>query len=79
MDYCATFFPLFKVETIGDAYMIVGGMSENKIKNQQHAADIADFALLVREVSKLVLFPSGIIIIINIIIIFIYHYHYYIM
>ena len=39
--------------------MIVGGMSENSIVGHQHASDVADFALLVREVSKLVLSPSG--------------------
>lgn len=49
MDYCASLFPLYKVETIGDAYMVVGGLPE---RIDQHALAIADFAVLVKEAVK---------------------------
>eukprot|EP00425_Heterocapsa_triquetra_P023387 CAMPEP_0195113850 /NCGR_PEP_ID=MMETSP0448-20130528/104087_1 /TAXON_ID=66468 /ORGANISM="Heterocapsa triquestra, Strain CCMP 448" /LENGTH=80 /DNA_ID=CAMNT_0040150843 /DNA_START=63 /DNA_END=301 /DNA_ORIENTATION=+ len=51
MDYCAGLLPIYKVETIGDAYMVVGGLPERR---EGHTAAVADFALLVREVVKLV-------------------------
>ena len=44
MDYCTALFPLYKVETIGDAYMVAGGLPE---PNPNNAKDLADFALLV--------------------------------
>jgi class 3 adenylate cyclase len=44
MDYCTAMFPLYKVETIGDAYMVAGGLPE---PNENNAQDLADFALLV--------------------------------
>ena len=44
MDYCTSHFPLYKVETIGDAYMLVGGLP---VRDTHHAQQIADFALLV--------------------------------
>ena len=46
------FASLFKVETIGDAYVIVGGLNDNDINNIQSAVDVANFALLVRDVVK---------------------------
>jgi class 3 adenylate cyclase len=56
MDYCASFFNIFKVETIGDAYMTVGGMNDED-DNNQHASNIADFALLVMKACELVKSP----------------------
>ncbi len=47
MDYCCSLFPLYKVETIGDAYMVAGGLPE---KDANNAQDLADFALLVSAV-----------------------------
>ena len=44
MDYCTALFPLYKVETIGDAYMVAGGLPE---PNENNAQDLADFALIV--------------------------------
>ena len=44
MDYCTALFPLYKVETIGDAYMVAGGLPE---PNPNNAQDLADFALVV--------------------------------
>lgn len=54
MDYCTTLFPLYKVETIGDAYMASGGLPERDVNHAQH---IADFALMVRAVCLLVRNP----------------------
>jgi len=45
MDYCCSLFPLYKVETIGDAYMVAGGLPERDPNSAQH---MADFALLVQ-------------------------------
>ena len=47
MDYCTALFPLYKVETIGDAYMVAGGLPE---PNAHNARDLADFALVVSAV-----------------------------
>jgi len=44
MDYCCSLFPLYKVETIGDAYMVAGGLPERDPNSAQH---LADFALVV--------------------------------
>lgn len=54
MDYCTTLFPLYKVETIGDAYMVSGGLPTRDVNHAQH---IADFALMVRAVCLLVRNP----------------------
>jgi class 3 adenylate cyclase len=54
MDHCASLFPVYKVETIGDAYMVVGGLPQ---PTDTHPADVADFALLVREAVALVPSP----------------------
>jgi len=55
MDYCVSLFPIYKVETIGDCYMVVGGLPE---PSSAHTEAIADFALLARcAVSQLVQSP----------------------
>ena len=54
MDYLAAAFNLYKVETIGDAYMCCSGLPE---PNDLHAEDVANFALAVKECVKLVVSP----------------------
>eukprot|EP01038_Epipyxis_sp_PR26KG_P004969 gene4969-6952_t len=54
MDYCTSHFPLYKVETIGDAYMVVGGLPT---RDPKHAQYIADFAVLVRHAVQSVKSP----------------------
>mmetsp|Transcript_9667 Transcript_9667/g.15976 ORF Transcript_9667/g.15976 Transcript_9667/m.15976 type:complete len:856 (+) Transcript_9667:262-2829(+) len=55
MDYCTSHFPLYKVETIGDAYMLVGGLPTRDAK---HAEQIADFSLLVSRAVNAVKSPA---------------------
>mmetsp|Transcript_8001 Transcript_8001/g.17480 ORF Transcript_8001/g.17480 Transcript_8001/m.17480 type:complete len:833 (-) Transcript_8001:571-3069(-) len=55
MDYCTSHFPLYKVETIGDAYMLVGGLP---VRDAKHAEQIADFALLVSKAVQAVKSPA---------------------
>ena len=54
MDYVADRFGLYKVETIGDAYMVCSGLPEH---NENHARDVANFAVAVREAVKCVTSP----------------------
>eukprot|EP00599_Poterioochromonas_sp_BG-1_P010081 CAMPEP_0173152824 /NCGR_PEP_ID=MMETSP1105-20130129/12476_1 /TAXON_ID=2985 /ORGANISM="Ochromonas sp., Strain BG-1" /LENGTH=728 /DNA_ID=CAMNT_0014068605 /DNA_START=123 /DNA_END=2306 /DNA_ORIENTATION=+ len=54
MDYCTSLFPLYKVETIGDAYMVAGGLP---VKDKNHAQQVADFALLVQRAVQAVKSP----------------------
>eukprot|EP01036_Dinobryon_divergens_P029515 gene29515-38622_t len=54
MDYCTSLFPLYKVETIGDAYMLVGGLPK---RDKNHAQHIADFAIVVRSAVQAVKSP----------------------
>lgn len=54
MDYCTSLFPLYKVETIGDAYMLVGGLP---VRDMQHAQHIANFALIVQRAVQAVKSP----------------------
>ena len=54
MDFLAEKFRLYKVETIGDAYMCCSGLIE---ENEDHARDVANFAIAVRECVKLVKSP----------------------
>jgi len=55
MDYCASLLPVYKVETIGDAYMVVGGLIE---PDCHHAAAVADFSILVRHCVQVVTNPA---------------------
>lgn len=54
MDYCCSLFHLYKVETIGDAYMVVGGLPR---RTDHHAQHVADFALLVQAAVGMVKSP----------------------
>ena len=66
MDYVCADFPIFKVETIGDCFMAVGGIgiSNNDIQNLSSAEkiladarNVCDFALCVQEAVKQVKSP----------------------
>ena len=54
MDYLASRFNLYKVETIGDAYMCCSGLPT---PDEKHAENIANFALAVQECVQLVESP----------------------
>jgi guanylate cyclase soluble subunit beta len=54
MDYLASHFNLYKVETIGDAYMCCSGLP---VPDKHHAENIANFAIAVVEAVKLVKSP----------------------
>ncbi|KAL3933276.1 MAG: hypothetical protein SGBAC_010469 [Bacillariaceae sp.] len=54
MDFLAKHFELYKVETVGDAYICASGLPES---NEQHAEKIANFALAVIECTKHVKSP----------------------
>mmetsp|Transcript_29543 Transcript_29543/g.45097 ORF Transcript_29543/g.45097 Transcript_29543/m.45097 type:complete len:753 (-) Transcript_29543:178-2436(-) len=54
MDYLAAKFNLYKVETIGDAYMCCSGLPD---PHKNHAEDIANFSIAVKECVKLVTSP----------------------
>ena len=53
MDYCASLFSVYKVETIGDSYMVVGGLNPISLDNS-HSLEVAKFSLLVQEAIKLI-------------------------
>ena len=57
MDYCACLFPTYKVETIGDAYMLVGGIFDDPEKDKDHFQHIANFAILVQACASIVKNP----------------------
>lgn len=54
MDHLASHFDLYKVETIGDAYMCCSGLP---LADEYHAENVANFAICVRECVKLVRSP----------------------
>ncbi|CAJ1941380.1 unnamed protein product [Cylindrotheca closterium] len=54
MDYLAAHFNLYKVETVGDAYMCCSGLPE---PDEFHAENVTNFALAVIECSKHVKSP----------------------
>lgn len=54
MDFLAKKFNLFKVETIGDAYVCCSGLPET---NEKHAQNVANFAVAVQHCAKLVSSP----------------------
>lgn len=55
MDHLASRFNLYKVETIGDAYMCCSGLPT---PDENHAQNIANFALAVSECVRLVESPA---------------------
>jgi class 3 adenylate cyclase len=54
MDYLAGKFSLFKVETIGDAYVCGGGLAT---EDSNHAVNVANFAVAVQHFCRKVLSP----------------------
>jgi len=56
MDYIASLFNLYKVETIGDAYVIASGIPD---KFDDHALEIANFALLVMHCINIIKNPAN--------------------
>jgi len=56
MDYLANKFGLFKIETIGDAYVCCSGLPDD---NDNHAVNVANFAIAVSHCSRLVASPIG--------------------
>jgi guanylate cyclase len=54
MDVVVKRFGLYKVETIGDAFMVCSGLPT---VNENHARDVANFAVAVREAVKSVVNP----------------------
>jgi class 3 adenylate cyclase len=54
MDFLAAKFNLFKVETIGDAYVCCGGLPR---ADENHAQNIANFAIAVQHCCRRVLSP----------------------
>jgi class 3 adenylate cyclase len=54
MDFLAGKFNLFKIETIGDAYVCAGGLPES---DKNHAINVANFAVAVQHCSRRVLSP----------------------
>lgn len=57
MDYISALFPsLYKIETIGDAYVCAAGVPE---RNSNHAYDIADFAIICSRLIQFVQNPAN--------------------
>ena len=56
MDYCCKLLDLYKVETIGDAYMIASGITDGR-DGADGAVAIANFAILVSYCCQFVLSP----------------------
>uniref|UniRef100_A0A7S2S7C0 guanylate cyclase n=1 Tax=Mucochytrium quahogii TaxID=96639 RepID=A0A7S2S7C0_9STRA len=54
MDFCSDLFDVYKVETIGDAYMVVGGLPT---RSPHHAERVAHFALAVSQAVPLLTVP----------------------
>jgi guanylate cyclase soluble subunit beta len=54
-DTMSTFFDVYKVETIGDAYMIAGGITGDPTK---HATAVADMAFAMHAGAKLIRSPN---------------------
>lgn len=54
MDYLAKKFNLFKIETIGDAYVAASGLPDS---DDQHAVNVANFAVAVTHCCRRVLSP----------------------
>lgn len=56
MDFLAKRFELFKVETIGDAYVCCSGLPHS---DPHHARRVANFAVAVQHCSQMVLSPAN--------------------
>jgi len=58
MDFCLTFFPtLYKLETVGDGFVVVGGINGNEVNNEfayrnKIMSEMIEFSMLINEISK---------------------------